>query len=110
MVTADTHHLLWLIKPPPHHTSIQRPARAAEPHEEVLTVNHGGVDAPCTASPPLRRTHLRAHPLAGSSRLDQPAEVSTDHVPGTTSSASRFSEKEHGNSGQVGILYFPFAP
>ena len=110
MVTADTHHLLWSIKPPPHHTSIQRPVRAAEPHEEVPTVNHGGVDTQHTASPPLHHTRLRARPLAGSSRKDRPAEVSTDHLPGTSNSASRFLEKDDRHNKQVSDLHFPFTP
>src|ERR1700761_6835399 len=111
MVTAATHPLLSSIKPPPHpRTSIQRPVRAAEPHEEVPTVNHGGVDIPCTASPPLRRTRPCARPLAGSSRVDRPAKASTDHVPGTSNSAPRFPVKEHRHNGQVSNLHFLFTP
>ena len=111
MVTADTHHLLWSIKPPSHpHTSIQRAVRAAEPLDRVPTVNHGGVDVPCTASPPLHYTRLHMCPLAGSSRVDQPAKVSTNHEPGTSNSASRFPVKEHRHDGQVSNLHFPFTP
>ena len=67
--------------------------------------NHVGED-----TPPLRRIRPRARALAGSSKVDQLARASTDHVPGTSSSAPRFPEKEQRQNRQVSDLHFLFTP
>ena len=69
------------------------------------TVNHAGED-----TPPLNHIHPHERALAGSSKVDQLARVSTNHVPGTSNSAPRFPEKEHHQNGQVSNLHFLFAP